>query len=404
MILPVENFKGNSAGEDMFWQKCSEYLPEEYVSFHDIYIAGIHQFDVIVLVPDHGVLIIEIKSYKAKNIMHIPDRNIIMMKNNIPEGSPFKHVMNNRDTLIKYLSKNDDELRRILVTGVVGYPNITEAAFFDKQLDKISPRRLAFLQDDLESKDRFISKINDIFCYSHEEISNPNLEKYLFDQKSFVRAGNLISSEFREISVEEKVIEVKQEQERAQSEARAGTEEIIGDIIAFVEYLKSEAFIKDIDENARKYEVPPKDLQENFLMRSFEEFSNMPGIASETIEVKEAISKISSVEKKEAIIKIISFINQINSDECKKYFCDTAQKFGKSPNDVKKKYFEITIKNIIDILGIDSGTKNTSEQSKPLHPNNNQRTENPKVKERGKITKAIVRKISYVVYDFYHKK
>lgn len=289
----VENFKGKSAGEDLFWMKCLEYLPDEYVSFHDNYIDEIHQFDVTILVPNYGVLIIEIKSYKAKNIINVPDRRMIWMKNNIPEGSPFEQVMNYRDILINYLSANDDSLKKIYVTGAVGYPYITEDEFFNKQLDKISSRRFAFLQEDLESKERFIFKIIGIFSYLYEEISYPNLEKYSLDNENLNKVGNLISQEFRKIFLDENT------QKGVQEKQKARVKRTVSEVNSFVEYVKSDEYKKIIDDSAKKYKLPPKVLEKYFLKRIvpkiiFDHF----GIVSETIEVnEETASKIHFMEE-----------------------------------------------------------------------------------------------------------
>lgn len=199
MILPVKEFKGKSPGEDIFWEKCSEYLPTEYVSFHNYYIAEIHQADIIILVPSYGILIIENKSYKAKNIMHVPDRTMIIKKHGIPEMSPFEQVMNYRDILTGQLSAKDDELKKIYVAGAVGYPYISEEEFENKSLNKISPRRFTFLKEDLENTDRFNDKINDIFTYLYEEISFPQLDKYSLDAENLNKVGNLICPNFRQI-------------------------------------------------------------------------------------------------------------------------------------------------------------------------------------------------------------
>lgn len=196
MILPIKNFQGNSPGEDLMWKKCKKFLSDEYVSFHNYYIAEIHQSDVIILVPNYGVMIIEIKSYKAKNIIQVPDRTMIMMKHGIPEISPFEQSINYRNALINEVRKVDSDLKKVYITSAVAYPYISEKDFFAKKLDKISSRRFTFLEEDLISKGNFMNKIDNIFTFVYEEISDKNLEKYSLDKVRLNRIGNLICPNF----------------------------------------------------------------------------------------------------------------------------------------------------------------------------------------------------------------
>jgi len=39
MILPLNYFKGNSEGENLVWQKFSDFLPSDFVSFHNYNIG-----------------------------------------------------------------------------------------------------------------------------------------------------------------------------------------------------------------------------------------------------------------------------------------------------------------------------------------------------------------------------
>ena len=80
MVLPYNNFVANSDGEAFVYSFFQRVLPEEYVSFHN-YSVKYRQADVILLVQGKGVLIIEIKGFRASSIIGVPDDSTILLKN-----------------------------------------------------------------------------------------------------------------------------------------------------------------------------------------------------------------------------------------------------------------------------------------------------------------------------------
>lgn len=198
MILPLENFIGESNGEDVLWSKFKEYLPESYVSFHN-YLIGLRRPDVILLVPDKGILIIENKSYLAKNILEVPDKNTIKRRRNPPDYSPYEQAR----TYIKELSSKvmlPAGLDSVYVLPVVSYPFITEDEFNGTGLNKVSPRVITILKEDLASKEALLGKIQEIFDVAYSSIHHISLVPNGFHQGQVDQVGNLISPNFRNIA------------------------------------------------------------------------------------------------------------------------------------------------------------------------------------------------------------
>ena len=195
MVLPFNNFTGNSPGEELFWKKCKG-LPQKYVSFHNYYI-GLKEVDTILLVPEKGILVIEIKSYRAANIIDVPDNNTIRRKNCPPDPySPMKQASSYRYKLINDLLKPAG-LDSVFAIAAVCYPYISEEDFFSKKLDKISSRQVTILQEDLISAESLRKKISSIFDFAYENISLPGLQKNGFFPPLLEQVGNLISHDFR---------------------------------------------------------------------------------------------------------------------------------------------------------------------------------------------------------------
>ena len=164
MILPINHFNGNSVAENIIWKKFKDFIPEEFVSFHNYYI-GIRQPDIILLVPNRGILIIEIKGYYAKNILDVPDNSIIRFKNKPNEPSPFSQAITYRNILINDFLK-PNSLESVFVTCAVCYPYITKEEYVSKGLNKISHERLTITAEDLESQCTLLNKIEDISYFT----------------------------------------------------------------------------------------------------------------------------------------------------------------------------------------------------------------------------------------------
>lgn len=201
MILPLNSFNGNSEGENYVWQKFSEYLPDSFVSFHN-YHLGLKQADVIVLVPELGVLVIEVKGFLAKNIIDVPDKTIIRVKNQPAVPSPFDQAFKYRNILINdFLNANGVD--SVYVTYAVCYPYITHDEYENKGLNKISPDILTITKENLESKESLMNKIEDIFAHTYDLIDVPQLVKYGFDNDLMNKVGNIISPNFRNVPIKE---------------------------------------------------------------------------------------------------------------------------------------------------------------------------------------------------------
>lgn len=195
MILPLNNFVGNSEGENEVWEKFSDYLPSDYISFHN-YHLGLKQADVILLVPKRGVLIIEIKGFYPKNIIDVPDRTIIRVKNQPACPSPFEQAIKYRNIFINdFLTVND--IDSIYVTCAVCYPFVSKSEYESIGLNKISHKKLTMTFEDLENKDMLLKKIDDIFDHTYQQVAMPNLIKYGFNEELVEKVGNIISPSFR---------------------------------------------------------------------------------------------------------------------------------------------------------------------------------------------------------------
>lgn len=199
MQLPSENFIGRSSAEDFVWKKFNEFFPNDYVSFHN-YSIYVNEIDVIVLVPRFGILLIEIKGYDAKNILNVPDNSKIILRNSVPEQSPFKQVTKYWSNLLNYLKENN--IDNVFVARAVCYPFINKDDYITKELNKVSHEKITLLKEDFINSDSLIARIDSIFEIYYENIDNPIIDKYRFIGDLFEKVGNLISPNYKNILVD----------------------------------------------------------------------------------------------------------------------------------------------------------------------------------------------------------
>ena len=160
-ILPSEPDFNNNA--ERLTYECLKKLPDDYVVYFN-YVIDDRQFDFGIIVPGKGMVIIEVKGWKAERIDSVIDNNNVIYnieadKLSIP--SPLKQAQVYCFRLINYCKNEKD--RNLLVLPLVCYPDITVDDYNSKRLDVISSRNRTLLKEDLTSPNLLLNKLNDLF-------------------------------------------------------------------------------------------------------------------------------------------------------------------------------------------------------------------------------------------------
>lgn len=216
MILPLSGFHGDSPGEEFLWNLFHQELPDSFISFHGYYIS-LRKSDIIMLVPDKGVLIIENKSIYAKSVSKVPDNTMILRYNKPPIPSPLKQADNYRYVFLNEVLGNAG-IDSVMVLPSVSYPYITEKEFFEKHLDKISIREITFLKEDLANAATIQHRIDTIFKMAYEQINAISISKGGFNLVLMEQVANLISPDYRNNQSE--IPNPQNKTENARSKAR----------------------------------------------------------------------------------------------------------------------------------------------------------------------------------------
>lgn len=194
MVFPKSNFEPNSKGEDYVWNQFKKILPPNYVSFHN-YEIETQQADVIVLVPDAGVLIIEIKGFYPENVEFVQDNTNIFLKNGNVERSPYKQCKRYRDRLIDLLIEKHGELANHIVAISICFPYFSESDIEEKQLTRLADKQLIIGKADLQSWDKLSAKFIKIFEKTNQ-IWIPNVENNCFTKKDMAQVANIFMPGF----------------------------------------------------------------------------------------------------------------------------------------------------------------------------------------------------------------
>ncbi|WP_026669762.1 ATP-dependent helicase [Butyrivibrio sp. AE3006] len=190
MVFPKFDFHGNSKGEDDIWSKMKVYLPENYVSFHN-YCLDSQEVDWILLVPDFGVLIIEIKAFLPDSILYAIDNSNILLSNGNMEFSPYKQAKRYWTKLLS-MTESDSLLSKVYVAKAVCYPYLTRQDVAEKKLTRICADKLIITKEDLKSFDELSARLTTIFETTYE-VKIPGALDYGFDNEIKKAFANFIS-------------------------------------------------------------------------------------------------------------------------------------------------------------------------------------------------------------------
>ncbi len=190
MIFPIDGFVGKSDGEDLFYEKMHGFLPQDYVSFHNKDI-GMEEADVILLVPNRGILVIEIKSFRPYNILKARDDKYILKMNGDVEFSPFKQAARYRDSLVAKLKAYDKGYDRFVIAHVPCFPFFSEQDLISKEMGKICDIELFITGNDLISFSNFSKRLDVIFECANK-VNIPGLKKNYFPYESIIEVANII--------------------------------------------------------------------------------------------------------------------------------------------------------------------------------------------------------------------
>lgn len=160
-IMVPNNPPNTNSGEKKVYEKLNEFMPEDVVIYHNKEVKG-QEFDFCLLIPNKGIVIIEVKGWKeAKNIEVINDNDIIYGADSGFEQRFTSPKKQGRKYRFNLLNKIKGEIEyNPLVIDMVCYPNISKDYYKSVRLDIISEEEWTIFKEDINDKVCLINKLS----------------------------------------------------------------------------------------------------------------------------------------------------------------------------------------------------------------------------------------------------
>lgn len=178
-----ENF-----GENLFVSKAQEYLDNTHIIYWNRQIFG-REFDVCILMPGKGVLVVELKGWREENILRVENSDHVVIRTDEGEitESPQKQARGYRFSLERLIRQNLGKFP--LVYQMVCLPQVSKAFYRTHRLDVVMEEKFTILKEDLETNAAFFNKLDQAL----REVSNWNRDP--FDRRTMLEVRNLFEAD-----------------------------------------------------------------------------------------------------------------------------------------------------------------------------------------------------------------
>ncbi len=161
-------------GEGLVWELFKSNLPPDVVCYNNRILAN-RESDFLVLIPDRGIFVVEVKSWLPENVT-IGDKCEIFLKgHDKPARNPIKQARKYRFHIIDYF--NEKKNINPLVFSMVCYPNISKDDYEKLKLNYISEENCTIFKEDLLDSKILFDKFNQLYVdMFHASMSILNAE------------------------------------------------------------------------------------------------------------------------------------------------------------------------------------------------------------------------------------
>ena len=135
----------NNYGEQIFINKASEYLDDTNIIYWNRQLFG-KEFDVCILMPEKGILVVELKGWREENILRIENNDSVIIQTNDGEvsASPQKQARGYRFSIERHIRQNISKFP--LVYQMVCLPQVSKAFFKSHRLDVVMEEKFTILK------------------------------------------------------------------------------------------------------------------------------------------------------------------------------------------------------------------------------------------------------------------
>ena len=181
---------GNSDnfGEKLFVERAQEYLDDTNIIYWNRQIFG-REFDVCILMPGKGILVVELKGWREESILRIENNDAVIIRTGDGEvsSSPQKQARGYRFSIERHIRQSIGKFP--LVYQMVCLPQVSKAFFRSRRLNVVMEEKFTILKEDLADNTAFFNKLDQAL----REVSNWNRD--LFDRRTMLEVRNLFETD-----------------------------------------------------------------------------------------------------------------------------------------------------------------------------------------------------------------
>lgn len=175
-------------GEKLFVEKVQEYLDDTNIIYWNRQVFG-REFDVCILMPGKGLLVVELKGWREENILRVENNDAVIIRIDDSEvsSSPQKQARGYRFSIERHIRQNTGKFP--LVYQMVCLPQVSKAFFRSHRLDVVMEEKFTILKEDLADNTAFFNKLDQAL----REVSNWNRDS--FDRRTMLEVRNLFEAD-----------------------------------------------------------------------------------------------------------------------------------------------------------------------------------------------------------------
>lgn len=187
MARLIGGTNSDNYGEKTFVSKACEYLDNNHIIYWNRQLYG-REFDVCILIPGKGILVVELKGWREENILRVENNEYVVIQTTDGEisSSPQKQARGYRFSLERHLRQSIDKFP--LVCQLVCLPQVSKAFYHTHRLDVVMEEKFTILKEDLVDKPSFFNKLDQVLRETNTWHRDP------FNDRTMLEVRNLFET------------------------------------------------------------------------------------------------------------------------------------------------------------------------------------------------------------------
>ncbi len=184
-------------GEMKVYECIESNLPDDIICYYNREVNG-KQFDFCLIMEHIGILIIEVKGWKALDIIKVNNPDTIQTTlYSEPVSSPKKQARSYRFALVNIY--NNKYSINPFVMDMVCYPFMSEYEYNNRGLNIVSEPEFTLFQEDIENPTKFVKKIARVYQKTNQPIYDKMVGNIYKTCRLHFEANNYIEEENNDV-------------------------------------------------------------------------------------------------------------------------------------------------------------------------------------------------------------